>query len=151
MLKELVFIAFALTSSPQPAENYYSWISPEIADEIQELVISDEYRAYLDFNGDGVLNMADVVSVRKRYQDNCKYGNEITLDSEVIDSIIEENYSEPVIYYEIYRIDGQPCREYEISVNDIRTIDIWIEFENFGETVTVIADPIQERFTVKES
>ena len=151
MLKELVFIAFALTSSPQPAENYYSWISPEIADVIQECVINDEYREYLDFNSDGELNMADVVGVRKRYQDNCKYGNKITLDSEVIDSIIEENYSEPAIYYEIYRIDGQPCREYEISVNDIRTIDIWIEFENFGETVTVIADPIQERFTVKES
>lgn len=151
MLKELVFIAFALTSSPQPAENYYSWISPEIADVIQKCVINDEYREYLDFNGDNELNMADVVGVRKRYQDNCKYGNEITLDSEVIDSIIEENYSEPAIYYEIYRIDGQPCREYKISVNDIRTIDIWIEFENFGETVTVIADPIQERFTVKES
>lgn len=95
--------------------------------------------------------MADVVGVRKRYQDNCKYGNKITLDSEVIDSIIEENYLEPAIYYEIYRIDGQPCREYEISVEDIKTIDIWIEFENFGETVTVIADPIQERFIVKES
>lgn len=39
----------------------------------------------------------------------------------------------------------------EISVEDIKTIDIWIEFENFGETVTVIADPIQERFIVKES
>lgn len=41
MLKELVFIAFSLTSSPQPAENYYSWISPEIADVIQECVIND--------------------------------------------------------------------------------------------------------------
>ena len=65
-----IFLALALTSSPIPAKNYYSWISPEIADEIQELVISGEYREYLDFKGDGKLSMADVVGVRKRYQNN---------------------------------------------------------------------------------
>ena len=88
MKTALIFIALALTASPQPSENYFAEISPETATEIQQLVIDGEYREYLDFNGDGNLNIADVVGVSKRYADNCKYGNEITLDSEVIDSIL---------------------------------------------------------------
>ena len=149
-MKELIFIVLALTSSPTPAPNYYSWISPEIADEIQELVISGEYRAYLDFNGDGVLNMADVVSVRKRYQDNCKYGNEITLDGEAIEAIITENYSDAMIYWEIDRIDGELCRQYELTAGKITEAEIYLEFEHYSDTVKVEINPYEERVIVKE-
>lgn len=142
------FIAFAMTSSPTPAENYYSWISPEIADTIQECVINEEYREYLDFNGDGELNMADVVGVRKRYQDNCKYGNTITLDSEVVESIITENYSEAAIYWEVYRVGNENCRQYEVSVSETTEIYLWVEFENSGETIKVMANPFTESITV---
>lgn len=143
-----IFVAIALTSSPMPADNYYSWISPEIADEIQELVISGEYREYLDFNGDGKLSMADVVGVRKRYQDNCRYGNELTLDSETVDAIVVENYSESPIYWEIDRINGQLCRQYELTVDDIATAEIYLEFEDFSETVKVEINPFTETITV---
>ena len=143
-----IFVAIALTSSPMPADNYYSWISPEIADEIQELVISGEYREYLDFNGDGKLSMADVVGVRKRYQDNCRYGNELTLDSETVDAIVVENYSESPIYWEIDRINGQLCRQYELTVDDIATAEIYLEFEDFSENVKVEINPFTETITV---
>lgn len=143
-----IFVALALTSSPMPAENYYSWISPEIADEIQELVISGEYREYLDFNGDGKLSMADVVGVRKRYQDNCRYGNELTLDSETVDAIVLENYSESPIYWEIDRVNGQLCRQYELTVSEVSSAEIYLEFEDFSETVKVEINPFTETITV---
>lgn len=143
-----IFTVFAMTSSPMPAENYYSWISPEIADTIQECVINAEYREYLDFNGDKELNMADVVGVRKRYQDNCKYGNTITFDSEVVESIVEENYSEALIYWEVYRVGNNNCRQHEVSVSETTEIYLWVEFENYGETIKVMANPFTESITV---
>lgn len=143
-----IFVALALTSSPMPADNYYSWISPEIADEIQELVISGEYREYLDFNGDGKLSMADVVGVRKRYQDNCRYGNELTLDSKTVDAIVVENYSESPIYWEIDRVNGQLCRQYELTVSEVSSAEIYLEFEDFSETVKVEINPFTETITV---
>lgn len=143
-----IFVAIALTSSPMPADNYYSWISPEIADEIQELVISGEYREYLDFNGDGKLSMADVVGVRKRYQDNCKYGNELTLDSETVNAIVLENYTESPIYWEIDRVNGQLCRQYELTVSEVSSAEIYLEFEDFSETVKVEINPFTETITV---
>lgn len=143
-----IFLALALTSSPIPAENYYSWISPEIADEIQELVISGEYREYLDFNGDGKLSMADAVGVAKRYQDNCRYGNELTLDSETVDAIVLENYSESPIYWEIDRVNGQLCRQYELTVSEVSSAEIYLEFEDFSETVNVEINPFTETITV---
>ena len=150
MKTTLIFMALALTTSPQPAENYHSWVSPEIADIIQECVINREYHSYLDFNGDGELNIADVVGVRKRYQDNCKYGNELILDREVVESIVMENYSDKAIYWEIDRVNGKLTREYELTVNDITTAEIYIEFENYSDCVTVEINPFMETITVKE-
>jgi hypothetical protein len=143
-----IFTVFAMTSSPMPAENYYSWISPEIADTIQECVINAEYHAHLDFNGDGELNMADVVGVRKRYQDNCKYGNTITLDNDTVEAIVAENYNESLIYWEVYRVGNNNCRQYEVSVSETTEIYLWVEFENYGETIKVMADPFTESITV---
>ena len=143
-----LFIALALTSSPQPAENYYSQISPEIATEIQELVINGEYREYLDFNGDGELNIADVVGVQKRYQDNCRYGNEITLDSEAVNDIVLENYADDLLYWEIYRVNGSLTRQYELTASEIMTAEIYVEFEDYGDSVIVEVNPFTEMITV---
>ena len=139
-----IFLAFALTSSPAPAPNYYSWISPEIADHITECVINHEYHEYLDFNGDGELNIADVVGVRKRYQDNVRYGNEITIDSEVVQSIFDENGMD-VIYWEFDSVDGEITRQYEISADRIITADIYCELTDFTtEHITVEINPFEE-------
>lgn len=143
-----MFIVLALTSSPMPKENYYASISPEIADEIIECILCDEYRQHIDFNGDGKLSIADVVGVSKRYFDNCTYGNKITIDNKVVDSIVTENYSEAPIYWEVYRVGDNNCRAYEVSVSEITEISLWIEFENYGETVNVIANPFTETVTV---
>lgn len=143
-----VFIVFALTSSPMPADNYYSWISPEIAEEIQECVLDGEYREYLDFNGDGELSMADAVGVLKRYQDNITYGNKITLDREVVQDIVQENYSDAAIYWEIDRVNGNLTRQYELVANDIMQAEIYVEFENGSECIMVEVNPFTETITV---
>lgn len=143
-----VFVAFALTSSPMPADNYFSWISPEIAEEIQECVLDGEYREYLDFNGDGELSMADAVGVLKRYQDNITYGNEITLDREVVQDIVQENYSDDAIYWEIDRVNGNLTRQYELVANDIMQAEIYVEFENGSECIMVEVNPFTETITV---
>lgn len=139
-----IFLAFALTSSPTPAPNYYSWISPQIADHITECVINREYHEYLDFNGDGELNIADVVGVRKRYQDNVKYGNEITVDSEVVQAIFDENGMD-VMYWEFDSVDGEITRQYEITADSIITADIYCELTDFTtEHITIEINPFEE-------
>ena len=143
-----IFLAMALTSSPIPAENYYSSTSPEVAAEIMELVIDGEYREYLDFNGDGNLNIADVVGVSKRYQDNCKYGNEIILTSDTVYDIVTENYSDDLIYWEIDRVNGILTRQYELVASEIMTVEIYMEFKNYSECVTVEINPFTETITV---
>lgn len=143
-----IFLALALTSSPMPSGNYYASVSPDIADEITELVISGEYRGYLDFNGDGILSMADAVGVAKRYQDNCKYGNEITMDRETVEAIVMENYTDEAIYWEIDKVNGQLCRQYKLTVDDITTAEIYLEFSGFSECVTVELNPYTETITV---
>lgn len=147
-MNALIFAAIALTSSPQPAPNYYAEISPTVSAEIQQLVLDGQYREYLDFNGDGNLNIADVVGVEKRYQDNCSYGNEITLDSETVYAIAEENYTDDLLYWEIYRADGELTRQYELTAADIMTAEIYLEFEEYSESVTVEINPYTEIITV---
>lgn len=149
-MKEMIFIILALTSSPAPASNFYAATSPEVAAEIQEFVISGEYRAYLDFNGDGVLNIADVVGVSKRYQDNCQNGNEITLDRKAVEAIAAENYPDNLIYWEVDRVNGELCRQYELTASEIIKAEIYLEFEDYSDTVLVELNPFTEVVRVKE-
>lgn len=143
------FVAFALTSSPAPAPNYYSWISPEIAEHIEAYVINGEYHEYLDFNGDGVLNIADAVGVSKRYADNVKYGNEITIDAETVEDIVAENYDVDAMYWEFDMVDGDITREYEITTDRIITARIYIELSDYStDFVTIEINPFEERAIV---
>ena len=144
-----IFLALALSSSPMPAENYYSWISPEIAEEITNDVISGNTdKLFLDFNGDGKLTIADAVGVKRRYEYNCTYGNNITLSAETVYSIAEENFTDDVVYYEIDNINGNSCREYELTTECIITCDIYYEFADYSKNIKVEINPFTETTTV---
>lgn len=139
------FLALALHSSLMPAPNYYSWYSPEIADHIVNCIINEEYHEHLDFNGDGVLSVADAVGVLRRYYDNIEYGNELTVDSDTVQSIIEENYSVECVQWEIDFVNGEPCRKYELTVNEITTANIYLIFEDdTTDNVTIEINPFEE-------
>lgn len=139
------FVCLALHSSLMPAPNYYSWFSPEIANNIVDCVINEEYHEHLDFNGDGVLSIADAVGVLHRYYDNIEYGNELTVDSDTIQSIIEENYSVECVQWEIDFVNGEPCRKYELTVNEITTANIYLIFEDdTTDNVAIEINPFEE-------
>lgn len=160
MLKE-IFVAAALVSTPTPAPNYTSWISPDIAEIVTEFVLDGKMYTHLDFNGDGALNIADVVGISKRYQDNITYGNEITLDVETIQDVIWENFTTEriprqefidniLLYYEIDKVNGKLCRSYELTVSEITEARIYFEFEDYSDTITVKIDPFTETIQVQE-
>lgn len=149
MLKELFLIA-ALTSSPAPAENYYSDISPAAAENILHDVLTENYHTHLDFNGDGTLNIADYVGVTKRYQDNTTHGNAVTVDREAVEAIVTENYSDEMIYYEFDFVNSQVCRQYELTVSEITTANIYIEFEDICDNISIEIDPFTESVKVVE-
>lgn len=156
MLTEMCLIA--AIAKPIPAENYTSWISPAVADIVQQYVIDGKFYNHLDFNGDGELSIADVVGISKRYQDNVQYGNEITLDYETIIDIGWENFSESLdreyftenelLYWEICRVNDVPCRQYELTVSEISEAEIYFEFEESAESVTVRLNPYEETIQV---
>ena len=139
------FICLALHASLNPAPNYYSWFSPEIANNIIECVVNGEYHEHLDFNGDGVLSVADAVGVLRRYYDNIEYGNELTVDSDTVQAIIEENYSVECVQWEIDFVNGEPCRKYELTVNEITTANIYLIFEDdTTDNVEIEINPFEE-------
>lgn len=162
MLKTLFMCFSLLAGTPQPAENYNSWISPEISDIIVDYVIKGENYNHLDFNGDGELTIADAVGVRKRYEDNCTYGNEITLNEETIIDIAWENYTTEymeredfvdnlMLYYEIDFVNGEPCRQYELTVSEITTAHIYYEFtDDTTGSIDIEINPFEETVRVMD-
>ena len=140
-----VFLALALHTSLNPAPNYYSWFSPEIADNVIQCVVNGEYHEHLDFNGDGQLTVADAVGILRRYSDNIEYGNELTVDSDTVQSIIEENYSVECVQWEIDFVNGEPCRKYELTVDEITTANIYLIFEDdTTDNIEIEINPFEE-------
>jgi len=128
--------------------NYYSHYSLEISREIMAAAANDEYYIHLDYNGDNKLSVCDAVLVAKRYNDNLKYGNTIQVNSTIINEIVLENYTEELIYYEIYKVDSENCRFYDIAITDITDISVYVEFKNYSDTIEITVDPFQELIQV---
>lgn len=124
--------------------NYYAEYSDNVAMEIMECAANNEYRSHLDFNGDGKLTVVDAVNVAKRYHDNLENGNTLQVNAEIIYDIATENYSDDLIYYEIYSVNGENCREYDMEISDVTEISVWLEFENYGESLEIQVDPFRE-------
>ena len=138
---------YAMEDKPQSADTYYSWYSPQIANNILQYIINEEYHPHVDFNGDGILTVSDAVNVYQRYNYNVKYGNTITLDSNYIDMVAEENGLN-IIYWEIYKIENDVCLEYEYTANDITTVYVWYEEEERGDTLIIELNPFEEKMSV---
>lgn len=147
------FVALALlVSIPNPVSTFHSWFSPEVAKETANLAVNGEYREYLDYNGDGVINVFDTMRIMQRYANNVEFGNEITFDSDVANSIIEENFNN-VIYWEIDFLNEEPCRMYEYAASEADRIHLYVEIDNGEEIVTdgvwIDINPIEETFCVE--
>lgn len=128
--------------------NYYCHYSLEISHEIMTAAANDEYYIHLDYNGDNKLTCSDAVLVAKRYNDNLKNGNTIQFNSTIVNEIVSENYAEELIYYEIYKVNSGNCRFYDIAITDISDISVYVEFENYSDTIEINIDPFQELIQV---
>ena len=139
--------ALASEEKPIPADNYYSWYSYDIADNVINYIINGEYHPHVDFNGDSKLTMCDVVSIIKRYEYNVKYGNTITLNDDYINNVAEENGLN-IIYWEIYKINDELCRKYEYTADNITTVYVWYEEEEKGDSLIIELNPFEEKMQV---
>lgn len=145
ILTLLLSVVTLCASFGAPASNYYSWYAPEVVDEVCTHLARNEYCAFLDYNGDSSLTMADAVSIARRYQENLKFGNEITIGTEEVEAIISENYSVPCIYWEFSEVNGKITRQYSVTTDCIIQAKIYFEFEDYSsETMTIEIDPFKE-------
>ena len=126
------------------AATYYAAISPEVSAEIQELAIKGEYREYLDYNGDGVLTIADAVGVERKYQHNVSDGNTVVFDREDVAEIVAENYADTAIQWEICGINDEPCRAYDVEICEVTRLTIALDFAEYGETLEIQVNPYTE-------
>lgn len=105
------------------------------------------------------MNLADAVGVLHKYETNVRDGNELALDLDTIYDIGWENLSKnldredfienELLYYEIERVNDEPCRQYDLTVTEKSEAVIYYEFEDFADTVTVSIDPITEVIRVQ--
>lgn len=155
-MKTTLILLAALTATPQP---FIDAVSPETSQLIVDYLVSGKSYAWLDYNNDGEMNLADAVGVLHKYETNVRDGNELELDLDTIYDIGWENLSEnldredfienELLYYEIERINDEPCRRYDLTVTEKSEAVIYYEFEDFADTVTVSIDPITEVIRVQ--
>ena len=140
-------VAYATEEKPMPADTYYSWYSPWVANNVLNYIINEEYHPHVDFNGDGELTISDIVNITRRYEYNVKYGNTITLNDDYINNVAEENGLN-IIYWEIYKINDESCRKYEYTADNITTVYVWYEEEEKGDSLIIELNPFEEKMQV---
>lgn len=141
MITALVSLALSTT--------FYSWFAPEVSEAIVKDVIRGESHAYLDYDGDGEETMLDAVGVLKRYYSNIENGNTYTFNNKKVAEIMEENGNAPS-YWEIDFVDNTPCRKYEVTVDKVTRINLYVEYyeESYAENWTIEINPFKELTTV---
>lgn len=153
-MKEIFLILATLTGAPTPAPEFRAPISDETAAAMLDTITSGEEAApdpAQDFNGDGALNIADFCGISRRHYINTHEHTEITIDAETVEAIAAELYPDDInnyFYYEFDMINGDLCREYETTADEITTARIYFEFENWSETRAAIINPHTETITI---
>lgn len=155
-MKEIFLILAALTGAPTPAPTYRAPIGGETAAAMLDTIIAAEgdtpaVDPALDFNGDGALNIADFCGVSRRHYINTHEATAVTIDAETVEAIAAELYPEDVksyFYYEFDIINGDLCREYEATADEITTARIYFEFEDWSTTHRAEINPHTEAITI---
>lgn len=139
-----------LANAPQPATNYTYPIGGESAEIMLENILNGTYEENQDFNGDQQLTIADYTAIKRRHHISTTEGTQITLDSECIEAITSEFYPEEIqtyFYYEIYKVNNEVCRQYEITADEITQISVYVEFEEMATTINIELNPFTETAT----
>lgn len=155
-MKEIFLILAALAGAPEPAPAYNKPIGGETAAAMLDTIINNGGEAVpaepaADFNGDGLLTIADYYSSTRRHYINTHEHTEITIDSEAVEAIAAALFPEDIktyFYYEFDTIGGKPCRKYELTADEITTARIYFEYENWSTTATAEINPHTETITI---
>ena len=122
------------------------------ANTIMTATVNEEYHAFMDYNGDGVLSVMDAIGVLKKYHENSTSGNTLTYGESDVLAVVEENlnpseYSD-FFYYEIDFVNGEPCRLYSYDYSEYTVLHVYCEVNDNVFQYTVGIDPITETATV---
>lgn len=156
-MKEIFLLCAALAGAPQPAPEFRAPISEETAAAILDTIINEGGEATtpaapaLDFNGDGVLNIADFCAVSRRAYISATEYTAVTFDREAAEAIAAELYPaeiETYFYYEIDHINGDLCRQYETTAAEVTDINIYFEFEEKSTSHRAELNPYTETITI---
>lgn len=153
-MKEIFIILAALAGAPEPAPEFRAPISAETAAAMLDTITGSEEAAAdpaLDFNGDGALNIADFCGISRRAYINTHEQTAVTVDAETVEAIAAELYPEAAqsyFYYEFDMINGDLCREYEATADEITTARIYIEFEDWSTSAAAEINPYTETITI---
>lgn len=153
-MKEIFLILAALAGAPEPAPEFRAPISTETAAAMLDTITGSEEAApdpALDFNGDGALNIADFCGISRRAYINTHEQTAVTVDAETVEAIAAELYPEDVksyFYYEFDHINGELCRAYEATADEITTARIYFEFENWSASHRAEINPKTETITI---
>lgn len=154
-MKATFLILAALIGAPQPAPAYRQPIGGETADAMLQQIIENQGEApaepAADFNGDGVLSIADYTGSTRRHHITTANGSEVTADGATVEAIAAEIFpGQELIYYEFDCIGGQYCRKYEVTAAEIITVDIYFEFADWSTTARAEINPRTETITIIE-
>ncbi|MBQ5901336.1 MAG: hypothetical protein IIW86_05700 [Clostridia bacterium] len=154
-MKEIFLILAALAGAPEPAPTYRAPIGGETAAAMLDTIINNGGEAPAepaeDFNGDGVLNIADYCGSSRRFYINIHDGAQVTIDAATVEAIAAELYPDDInnyFYYEFDMINGDLCREYEATADEITTARIYFEFEDWSTTHRAEINPYTETITI---
>lgn len=153
-MKEVFLILAALAGAPTPADSFRAPISDETAAAMLEAITGSDEAApdpALDFNGDGALNIADFYGISRRAYINTHEQTAVTVDAETVEAIAAELYPEDIksyFYYEFDNINGELCRAYEATADEITTARIYFEFEDWSTSHRAEINPKTETITI---
>lgn len=154
-MKEIFLILAALAGAPQPAPEFRAPISAETAAAMLDTIINGDPEAApdpaLDFNGDSALNVADFCGISRRAYINDHEQTAVTVDAETVEAIAAELYPEAAqsyFYYEFDMINGDLCRAYETTADEITTARIYFEFEDWSTSAAAEINPHTETITI---
>ena len=136
-------LAAALVAVP----SFYSYYTPEVATHIALEAAAGNYHEYLDFNGDGTLDLTDAVKVLQRRQNNIDNGCTAYFGTEEVNEIFEENGIN-CIYWEIDFIETEATRQYELTTQEKVNVHIYYETEIECDGFWINIDPVSELIPV---
>lgn len=154
-MKEIFLILAALAGAPEPAPAYRAPIGGETAAAMLDTIINNGGEAPADpaqdFNGDGALNIADFCGISRRAYINTHEQTAVTVDAETVEAIAAELYPDDInnyFYYEFDHINGELCRAYEATADEITTARIYFEFDDWSTSHRAEINPHTETITI---